>query len=510
MPRKSNLVLPLLLEIEQERCKRSLFYYVQHVWPVVEPSRQFMNNWHIGYMCDYLQAVTRGEIRNLIINVPPGSMKSLLTGVFWPTWEWTFRPDTRWLTASYAEDLAIRDALKSRRIIQSPWYQERWGEAFCLSADQNTKHRYENDKTGYRISFGVSGLSTGERASHILVDDPLKAQNATSPVAKNSVISWWDGTMSTRDESDKTTRTVIMQRLAEDDLTGYILGQMEKGGPQYEHLCIPMEYEPNRYVSGIGLNDPRKEEGDLLWPERFPPEEVARIKFNLGEEAPGQLQQRPTAKGGAIFTKDTWDGKNRYDPEEISNYQDVVAWFLIYDTALKDEEQNDYTAHLVGGLTSDYKLLIRWAGQDKLQFPDLVRGIEDNTRYWQDGRLRAVVIEDKVSGTSAIQTLRRNARPEIAQLIQAFAPKGSKEYRARAASVWCSRNCVLLPNPSPQAPWLYELTEGPFGLYKFPRAQHDDLVDAFTMLILYCEYLLAEGWKLRVANQQRQGQPLTG
>jgi predicted phage terminase large subunit-like protein len=499
--------LPKRTAAPKEVPQLSLREYVRAAWHVVEPGRVFVPNWHIDYIADYLEATAKGQIQNLIINIPPRCMKSLMVSVFFPTWLWTQKPETRWLTSSYAEELAVRDAVKSRRIIKTKWYQERWGSVFQLSGDQNVKSRYENDKTGYRISLGVQSGGTGEGGDYIIVDDPLSAREAYSDVKRNTANAWWDETMSTRGNDQKTAvRIIVMQRLAEDDLTGHVLEKMQKGGTHYEHLCLPMEYEPHRYESGIGLDDPRKVPGELLWPEHIPVPVVKKFQDDLQDAYPGQMQQRPTAKGGAIYQSEWWGysesdqrWRNRFDAEDPNILEKVVARFIVFDTALKDDESNDFTAHAVGDLTADYRLLLRWVGQERLQFPQLTRHIQDNATFWQTHHriLRAVVIEDKTSGTSAIQTLRQTAPPDVAALIQPFMPVGSKEFRARQASVWCARDCVLLPLPSAEAPWLFEFSEGPYGIYKFPRAAHDDMVDAFTMLILYCEYLLAAGWQAR-------------
>lgn len=141
--------------MKRELATRSLSYYVKEAWHVVEPATPYVHGWHIDAICDHLTAVTNGDIRDLIINVPPGYMKSLLTSVFWPSWVWTFRPSERWLCMSYADTLALRDSLKCRRVIQSEWYQANWGDVYQLTSDQNVKSRFENNKAGFRLAAGV-------------------------------------------------------------------------------------------------------------------------------------------------------------------------------------------------------------------------------------------------------------------------------------------------------------------------------------------------------------------
>ena len=141
--------------LEAEQARRSLRIYIEKAWSVVEPGREFISGWHIDAICEHLEAVTRGEIHRLLINIPPRHMKSLLVSVFWPTWVWATAPESRWIFASYAEKLSTRDSLKCRRIIQSQWYQKRWGDRFTLTSDQNVKTRFENDKTGFRLATSV-------------------------------------------------------------------------------------------------------------------------------------------------------------------------------------------------------------------------------------------------------------------------------------------------------------------------------------------------------------------
>src|SRR5438105_1968887 len=168
----------LLVEIETERAVRSLREFVRQAWPIVEPSTPFVAGFHIDAIIEHLEAITRGQIRNLIINVPPRHMKSLLVCVFWPAWEWIRYPERRWLYSSYAASLSIRDSVNCRRLIESPWYQQRWRDRFALTSDQNTKGRFDNNRSGYRLSTSVDGAATGEGGDRLVCDDPHNVQGA--------------------------------------------------------------------------------------------------------------------------------------------------------------------------------------------------------------------------------------------------------------------------------------------------------------------------------------------
>jgi len=471
----------------------------------VEPATAYIHNWHIGLISEYLTALTRLEIQNLIINIPPRHMKSLLTVVMWPTWVWINMPASRWLTGSYSQGLATRDALKSRRIIQSDWYQQRFGHLYKLTGDQNVKSRYENNKTGLRMAFGMDTAFTGEGGEYIVVDDSLKSQDADSDTKREKVNETWDESLSTRANDPKTVRRVIIgQRLHEDDLPGHVVEKMKtEGAHRYELLCLPARYEPKRFISGIGLKDPRTNVGDLLWPEHIDEPALASMEVDLGERGTaGQLQQRPAPAGGVIFLRKWFDSKNRYDPSDRSIYQKSVARWVFYDTAFKDKEQNDTNARIVFELTPDYHILLREAWWERMQVPQVTADVNDNTLRWNyDGKLRGTVVEDKGSGIAVLQTLRQGTLPGVADLLKEFNPGTvSKTERGRRASQWCERDCVWLPMPDESVPWLFDFEE---LLFNWPGTKIDDPQDAFSMGILYLENLLAEGWKLRLGRRNQ-------
>jgi hypothetical protein len=501
------MILPSLKEIDRELAKKSLSQYIRQAWHVVEPARAYIHGWHIDAIAYHLEAATRGEIQNLIISMPPRHMKSLLICVLWPTWVWTFKPDSRWLFASYGANLAIRDSLKCRRIIQSPWYQENFGDVFQLAGDQNQRTRFENDKSGYRLATGVGGGGTGEGGEFIVADDSLKAQDAKSDAKRDEANEWWDNTMSTRgNDPDTAVRVVVQQRLHENDLPGHLQAKMsEDDGTPYELLCLPAEYEPNRCILSTGWIDPRRQEGELLWPQRFSRKTIDRLKRELDDPA-GQLQQRPTSAEGGIFQKAWWDittGRNRYSLSNVAIRDKVIGRWLFYDTAFKDKAHNDPSACCVWELWPDYRLSVRAMWNERIQSALLPGRIQDDAIRWNvDGKLRAVVVEDKGSGTTSIQTLRMAAPSWLAEMITEFQPNGTKEYRARLASVWCERDCIMLPWPADDnGDWYSTFLDPERGqLWMFPNAAHDDLVDVFTSGIIFLEHFIAEGFSARMAE----------
>lgn len=282
-------------ELAQEKkfCEESLYHFAKSAWHIVEPVTTFGENWHIEVICQHLEAAVRGDIKNLLINIPPGCMKSLLTSVFLPAWVWgpANWPEARFMFVSYFSSLSVRDSIKCRNIITSPWYQERWGEVFKLVGDQNAKTKYENNHRGWRLSTSVGGAGTGEHPDLIILDDPHNVQQSESEVERQSAIEWIDGTLTTRGQIRAVRKICAMQRLHHEDAAGHFLAQ-----DTWEHLKIPMEYEPDNAnpETSLGWKDPRTEAGELLWPGMFTRERVDEMRLSMGESrAAGQFQQRP-------------------------------------------------------------------------------------------------------------------------------------------------------------------------------------------------------------------------
>jgi uncharacterized protein len=289
-----------LLAIEREYCSRSLASFAKRAWPILEPATPLKWGWALDAICAHLEAVTRGDINRLLMNVPPGTMKSLLTGVIWPAWEWGPRrlPQMRVIGTSHKQDLAVRDAMKCRRLIQSPWYQARW--PIALVSDQNAKTKFENDKTGFREAMAFTSM-TGSRGDRIILDDPLSADDANSEAALRAADLTFTEALPTRVNNDKSAIVVIMQRLHEGDTSGIILAR-DMG---YTHLMLPMRFEADRRCVTRFFADPRKQDGELLFADRFPEAQVAQLERDMGSYATaGQLQQRPSPRGGGMFRRE--------------------------------------------------------------------------------------------------------------------------------------------------------------------------------------------------------------
>ena len=292
-------------------CERSLMAFVRAMWADLEPSTPLVGGWPMEAICAHLEAVERGEIKRLLINVPPGFMKSMLTSVFFPAWLWGPRRKAhlRVISTSYAQDLAIRDNVRCRDLMSKETYRRWWGDQFDFSGDQNAKVRYENTKMGFRQAASTGSALTGHRGDILIVDDPHSVASSESDQERKEALAWFGETLPTRFNNQKDgVLIVIMQRLHQEDVSGFILGSAPGRKPLkgWTHLMIPMEYEPDRHCRTSIWEDPRTEPEDLAWPDRFARAEVEDLKDTFraagGEYAvSGQLQQNPIPREGGMF-----------------------------------------------------------------------------------------------------------------------------------------------------------------------------------------------------------------
>jgi predicted phage terminase large subunit-like protein len=300
---------------ERVRLQRSLYAFVQWAFPILEPDTEFKGNWHIEELCRVLERMTLPKTHadrcfKAIVNIPPGTMKSMVCSVFFPAWVWARWPSRKFICASYSSLLSNRDNLKMRDLVTSPEYQALF--PVTLHEDQKTKTRFNTDKGGYRLATSVEGGGTGEHPDFIVIDDPASAMDAQSETSRQAVISWYKGTIATRGKGKGVCTLVIAQRLHQEDLPGYLL---EQGG--WEHVCFPMRYEkarPKTDAEPAYTPDPRDhrtQQGELLFPVLFPEAVVLDLEKTLGPyEAAGQLQQKPVPEGGGLFARGWWKFTN--------------------------------------------------------------------------------------------------------------------------------------------------------------------------------------------------------
>ena len=468
--------------------KRSLKEFTKSSWPTIEPGRDFHDNWHIDAISEHLQAVVEGDIKRLIINIPPRHMKSISVAVALPAWTWTIQPEKRFLFASYASSLSVRDSVKCRRLISSPWYQHHFGDKFDLTGDQNQKQRFENDKTGMRIATSVDGALTGEGGDIIVIDDPHNVREAESSAVREGVLDWWDQAMQTRLNDPKTGAfVIIMQRVHENDLTGHILANEHD---DWDHLCLPARYEighPSETKSSLSFTDPRTKEGELLWPERIDEQTLANLERSLGTyAAAGQLQQRPMPKGGGILRAEWWV------PWESDDLPEIEYVMQSYDTAFSTKEKSSYSARTTWGVfrkNGQINVIVIEMWYDRVTYPELRTLAQEAYEEWQPD---AVMIEKKASGQSLLQDLRMAGVPVIE-----YNPDRDKEARAHASSALLEDGRIYFPANKKWAKDLIDICAA------FPAGDNDDIVDTCTQAWLR----LRKGWFISHSTDYEDDEP---
>jgi predicted phage terminase large subunit-like protein len=492
-----------LRAIEKRKCELSLSAFVRAAWHVIEPSQPYVEGFHIEFVCAHLEAITNGDLNDdgtyynrLLVNVPPGTMKSLLVGVFWPAWEWGPRnmPNMRYVCASHSLELAIRDSLRMRRLVTDDWYQGHWGDRVTITGDQNAKAKFETTATGSRQACAFTGI-TGYRGDRVVIDDPHSVDDANSDAKRDSVTTLFKEAVTSRlNNPDRSAIVVVMQRLHERDVSGVIL-ENDMG---YDHIMLPMRFDPNRQcVTRLGYADPREEDGELLFPDRFPLHVVERDEAAMGPYATaGQYQQSPEPRGGGIV-KDQW-----WQPWDKSEYPDIEYIVAALDTAYTTKAENDPSALTVWGVFSasgtqeatrmvdrygrpiesatssqsealgaTAKVMLMYAWQDRLAIGDLVVKVEDIcTRMKVD----TLLIENKAAGHSVAQELRRVFNSAKFG-VQMYDPKTlDKVARLYSIQHIFSEGMVYAPNKD-WAEMVIRQTSS------FPRGAHDDLVDTVSM-----------------------------
>ena len=463
---------PELDAIDRELCSRpgGLRHYVRLAWGVIEP-QEFQGNWHIDAICDHLEAVSRGEIENLIINIPPRHSKSSTVSVMWPTWEWGpgNQPGSRWLMVASSLDLITQNAVSSRQILESRWYRQRWGDKFQIREDQNQKLRYRNTAGGERVSTTIAGSSLGRGGDRIVLDDPHKGEAVRSETERRKVIDWWNDVLVSRKNNPKTARRVIiMQRLHHGDLVGYLKDTAPRS---WEWLVLPTEFEGKTRCQTSIFVDPRNHEGELLWPERFGPAELEEAKRNAHTFA-AQHQQRPSLAEGNIFKREWWRFYDR-SPADLANEMETL--WQSWDMAFKETKTSDFVVGQVWGMKGANRYLFDQI-RGRMDFVQTKAAVRMLSEKWPKAKKK--LVEDKANGPAIISDLRNS----IVGLV-AVEPDGSKEARAYAVTPEIESGNVHLPSPA-NCPWIDEFIE---ELSAFPKGAHDDQVDTATQALIYAE-----------------------
>lgn len=497
---------------------------------------------HIDAVCDHLQAVSDGEIQNLIINMPPRCLKSSIVSVCWLPWEWIHNPKLRYMFTSYDLNLSMRDSVYTRNILKSDWYMQRWGHIFRVTKDVDAKKLFENTQGGRRLATSVGSGNTGEGGERIVADDAHNVMKAENDNDRERVINWWKIVMSTRINRADAAKVIIGQRVHHNDLTGHVLSTMGQGGEFYERLILPMEYDPRLVIpladlqprdqddaedewveyevgeedpeplaamavpredragriiperTRLGFQDPRQLAGELLIPDQWPQRSVDYWKFNLGPyQYSAQFQQAPSPAEGGRFKEYWW---RRYDLVTLW-HQGLRPEVIVVDSSYGTED-GDYTGVSVWG-TMGGRLYVIDARLWRAEIPDLRRNLRDiHARYKV-----SFLIERKANGISLIQDLRRGVEEaKIPSLpVIEYLPDGmDKVQRAYSVINYVAGGLVYLPEGAEWADeWVLQHKQ-------FPKGAHDDWVDNTSMAITWLAKHTAE---IRALLLQPLPAPLT-
>lgn len=481
-----------LIEEDAPQPSLTLKEFVHAFWDVLEPGTPLAWGWALDAMCLHLEAAARRLIKRLIINVPPGTMKSSLTNVFFPAWVWAeLNPGERFLAVAFTESLALRDSMAMRRLLLSPEYVVRYGETVQLTHDNNAKGEYDTTKRGRRAVRPLTA-ATGVRAGILLIDDPNNAAEIHSPAHRKTINNAYDTSLSRRGADPKQyVQICIMQRLHQEDLTGHL---EEKGG--WEILRLPEKYEPEHHTVTSIWEDPRTERGQLLFPEFRDEADYQQAAHDLGPfgEA-GQLQQRPSPVGGGIV-KDSW--WRYHAPADMLPYlKPVLVQVVAEDGTVTEQEAvvvptpeafdfriTSWDLSFKGTKTSDFVTGQAWGAKGADNFLlDQTRGrwgyvqtkakvIEFAERHPE---ITEHVVEDKANGPAILDDL----RPTVSGLI-GWEPEGSKESRVNAESSTIHAGNVYLPHPQ-LAAWVN--SEYRPEWMQFPNGANDDQIDPTTQAL---------------------------
>jgi predicted phage terminase large subunit-like protein len=440
-------------EAIRARCK-TLAGFVREAWHVLEPNTPLVWSWHLDALCQHLEAITWGRMNRLLATVPPGSSKSLIVAVMWQAWEWgpCGLRSMRYLATAFNDGPVKRDTRKCRDLMLSEWYRALWPEVVLTRTGETS---FSNASTGTREGVAFGSL-TSQRGDRLIIDDPHSTETAESPAERQATTrKFREGALNRLNDQERSAIAVIMQRLHDEDVAGTIL----KLGMGFVHLCLPMEFEPERCCStSIGFSDPRTEDGELLDPVRFPRDIVEALKRDMGSYAwAGQYQQRPSPRQGGLFKRHWFDGKI------IGAAPAGTVWVRHWDLAATKKITAAHTAGVKLGRTPDGRYVVGHVitTQDEgLAVSKLIRATAE-----LDGPMVEVSLPQDPGQAGKVQA--QNFVALLAGYIVHAEPEtGDKETRAKPFSVQCEAGNVYLVEAEWNEPYVDELAGFPTGKFK--------------------------------------------
>ena len=431
--------------------------FISKVFSTINPGAEYQANWHIDLIAEHLEAVRLGQIKRLIINMPPRALKSVCVSVAWPAWLLALDPSSRIMVASYSLVLSIKHSLDSRLVVSSNWYQKLFPKT-KLSKNHNQKSKFLTTENGFRFATSVGGSATGEGGDFLIIDDPHNPTQINSLKMRSRVIEWFEQTFVTRlNDKNKGSIVLVMQRLHADDLSAHL-----KSSGNWEILKIPaiapenIEYKTPKFYKLY-------QEGELLNSLRDKKEFLHNLEQEIGSRNyAAQFLQEPLPASYNLLSPDDIHCFEKL-PEKFDFF--VHSW----DTAIKISEKADYTVGTIWGVLQNKYYLVQMIRQ-KLAYSDLKNDIEKQIYKYKP---RFVLIEDKASGQSLIQDLK------LAGFSNIKAIKPSVDKITRFASVTCffENGRALIPQKSAfNRALIAELTT-------FPSSKNDDIVDSVSQFL---------------------------
>ena len=435
--------------------------FLQKVFATLNPAQTYIPTWHIDAFSWQLERVRRGKVRRLIINASPRSLKSIAASVAWPAFILGLEPSRRIICVSYSGDLAKKHSNDFRAVLESPWYQSAFPTT-RIGPYKNSETEIELTARGFRMATSVGGTLTGRGGDIIIIDDPLKPDDAHSETKRSAANQWFTNTLLSRlDDKQTGAIVVVMQRVHMDDLTGFLLSRSE----EWEVLSLPAIAESDELVQISAETFHERKLGEALSPEREPLDVLQEMKRQIGSDAfSAQYQQMPVPPGGAMV-KRAW--VKRY--QELPARPDCRLTLQSWDTASKGGPENDWSVCTTWILSGNnlWHLVDVW--RRRVDYPALKAATREQAKIWNPQR---VLIEDTGTGTSLVQELRSS----ISGII-AVKPQGDKQSRMSVASAKFEAGQVLLPE---RAPWLADLEA---ELFSFPVGRHDDQCDSISQAL---------------------------
>ncbi len=459
--------------------------FLHKTFAILSPGQTYISTWHVEAIAWRLERVRRGEIRRLIINMPPRSLKSIAASVAFPAFVLGHDPARRIICVSYSGDLAKKHANDFRAVLELPWDRSAFPNT-RIGPFKNSETEIELTARGFRLATSVGGTLTGRGGDIIVIDDPLKPDDALSEAKRSAANQWFTNTLLSRLDDKRTGAiVVVMQRVHIDDLTGFLLSQSD----EWDVFSLPAVAYFDEIIPLSAERTYRRQSGEALSPEREPLHVLDALKLQLGSDAfSAQYQQAPAPPGGAMV-KRHWIKRYSELPPAPARLFTLQSW----DTASKGGPDNDWSVCTTWIVTRKKLWYLIDVWRQRVDYPALKASVQTLAERWD---ARRVLVEDTGAGTSLVQEL----RGQISGIV-AVKPEGDKASRMAVASAKFEAAQVLLPE---RASWLPDLE---YELFTFPGSRHDDQCDSISQALLdknnsWMTWLSPEDWDVLLARSR--------